>query len=141
MTNPSDDELKKIYADTKTIAVVGASTDPKKAAHNIPAYLQTQGYKIIPVNPRGGEIFGETVRTSLAEIDGPIDVVDVFRPSEETPQVARDAVAANAKVLWLQAGIESDEAERIAREGGLQVVMDLCMGATHRRLGLGPGPD
>ncbi|MGZ4210193.1 MAG: CoA-binding protein [Actinomycetota bacterium] len=141
MTNPSDDELKKIYADTKTIAVVGASTDPKKPAHNIPAYLQTQGYKIIPVNPRGGEIFGETVRTSLAEIDGPIDVVDVFRPSEETPQVARDAVAANAKVLWLQAGIESDEAERIAREGGLQVVMDLCMGATHRRLGLGPGPD
>ncbi|MGZ4104979.1 MAG: CoA-binding protein [Actinomycetota bacterium] len=141
MTNPSDDDLKKIYADTKTIAVVGASTDPKKPAHNIPAYLQTQGYKIIPVNPRGGEIFGETVRTSLAEIDEPIDVVDVFRPSEETPQVARDAVAANAKVLWLQAGIESDEAERIAREGGLQVVMDLCMGATHRRLGLGPGPD
>ena len=141
MANPSDDELKQIYADTKTIAVVGASNDPKKAGHNIPAYLQTQGYKIIPVNPKGGEIFGETVRTSLAEIDEPIDVVDVFRPSEETPQIAREAVAAGAKVLWLQTGIQSEEAEKIAREGGLTVVMNTCMGATHRRLGLGPGPD
>jgi predicted CoA-binding protein len=141
VANPSDDELKQIYADTKTIAVVGASNDPKKAAHNIPAYLQTQGYKIIPVNPRGGEMFGEKVRTSLADIDEPIDVVDVFRPSEETPGVATEAVAAGAKVLWLQTGIQSEEAERIARDGGLEVVMNACMGATHRRLGLGPGPD
>lgn len=141
MANPSDDELKQIYADTKTIAVVGASNDPKKAGHNIPAYLQTQGFKIIPVNPKGGEMFGETVRTSLADIDEPIDVVDVFRPSEETPQIARDAVAAEAKVLWLQTGIQSDEAQQIASDGGLTVVMNTCMGATHRRLGLGPGPD
>ena len=141
MPNPTDDELKQIYADTKTIAVVGASNDPKKAGHNIPAYLQTQGYKIIPVNPKGGEIFGETVRTSLADIDEPIDVVDVFRPSEETPEIAREAVAAGAKVLWLQTGIQSEEAEKIARDGGLTVVMNTCMGATHRRLGLGPGPD
>ena len=141
MANPTDDELKQIYADTKTIAVVGASNDPKKAGHNIPAYLQTQGYKIIPVNPKGGEMFGETVRTSLADIDEPIDVVDVFRPSEETPEIAREAVAAGAKVLWLQTGIQSDEAEKIARDGGLTVVMNTCMGATHRRLGLGPGPD
>ena len=141
MANPTDDELKQIYADTKTIAVVGASNDPKKAGHNIPAYLQTQGYKIIPVNPKGGEMFGETVRASLADIDEPIDVVDVFRPSEETPQIAREAVAAGAKVLWLQTGIQSDEAEKIARDGGLTVVMNTCMGATHRRLGLGPGPD
>jgi predicted CoA-binding protein len=141
VANPSDDELKQIYADTKTIAVVGASNDPKKAGHNIPAYLQTQGFKIIPVNPKGGEMFGETVRTSLADIDEPIDVVDVFRPSEETPQIAREAVAAGAKVLWLQTGIQSEEAEQIARDGGLTVVMNTCMGATHRRLGLGPGPD
>lgn len=141
MANPSDDELKQIYADTKTIAVIGASNDPKKAGHNIPAYLQTQGYKIIPVNPKGGEIFGEQVRTSLADVDEPIDVVDVFRPSEETPEIAREAVAAGAKVLWLQTGIQSDEAEKIARDGGLTVVMNTCMGATHRRLGLGPGPD
>jgi predicted CoA-binding protein len=141
VANPTDEELKQIYAETKTIAVVGASNDEKKAGHSIPAYLQTQGFKIIPVNPRGGEIFGEKVRESLADIDEPIDVVDVFRPSEETPEIARQAVAAGAKVLWLQTGISSDEAERIAREGGLQVVMSTCMGATHRRLGLGPGPD
>jgi uncharacterized protein len=141
VANPTDEELKKIYADTKTIAVVGASNDEKKAGHSIPAYLQTQGYRIIPVNPRGGEIFGEKVRESLADIDEPIDVVDVFRPSEETPEIARQAVAAGAKVLWLQTGISSDEAERIARDGGLQVVMNTCMGATHRRLGLGPGPN
>jgi predicted CoA-binding protein len=141
VANPSDDGLKQIYADTKTIAVVGASNDEKKPAHNIPRYLQGQGYKIIPVNPRGGEMLGEQVRTSLADVDEPIDVVDVFRPSEETPQVARDAVAAGAKVLWLQTGIQSQEAEQIAREGGLEVVMNACMGATHRRLGLGPGPD
>ena len=141
MANPSDDELKQIYADTKTIAVVGASNDEKKPGHSIPAYLQSQGYKIIPVNPRGGEIFGEQVRASLADIDEPIDLVDVFRPSEETPEIARQAVEVGAKVLWLQTGISSDEAERIAREGGLTVVMNTCMGATHRRLGLGPGPD
>ena len=141
MANPTDDELKQIYADTKTIAVIGASNDPKKPGHNIPAYLHTQGYKIIPVNPKGGEIFGEPVRASLADVDEPIDVVDVFRPSEETPEIAREAVKAGAKVLWLQTGIQSDEAERIAREGGLTVVMNTCMGATHRRLGLGPGPD
>jgi predicted CoA-binding protein len=140
VANPTDEELKQIYADTKTIAVVGASNDEKKPGHSIPAYLQSQGYKIIPVNPRGGEIFGEQVRASLADIDEPIDVVDVFRPSEETPEIARQAVEAGAKVLWLQTGISSDEAERIAREGGLQVVMNTCMGATHRRLGLGPGP-
>ena len=74
-------------------------------------------------------------------MDVAVDVVDVFRPSEETPGVARDAVAMGAKVLWLQSGIESDEAEEIGEAGGLTVVMDRCMGATHRRLGLGPGPD
>lgn len=141
MANPTDEELKQIYADTKTIAVVGASNDERKPGHSIPAYLQTQGFKIIPVNPRGGEMFGEKVRESLADIDEPIDVVDVFRPSEETPDIARQAVEAGAKVLWLQTGISSDEAERIARDGGLNVVMNTCMGATHRRLGLGPGPD
>ena len=141
MPNPSDDELRKIYADTKVIAVVGASGDEKKAAHRIPAYLQSQGYKIIPVTPKGGEVFGEKAYTSLEEIDESIDVVDVFRPSEETPDVARQAVAIGAKVLWLQAGISNDEAEQIGRAGGLQVVMNMCMGATHGRLGLGPGPD
>lgn len=141
MANPSDDELRQIYADTKTIAVVGASGDEKKPSHRIPAYLQSQGYRIIPVSPKGGEIFGERAYTSLDEVDEPIDVVDVFRPAEETPDVARQAAASGAKVLWLQAGISNDEAAEIARAAGMQVVMDACMGATHGRLGLGPGPD
>lgn len=141
MANPSDDELRKIYAETKTIAVVGASGDDTKAAHNIPAYLQRQGFRIIPVSPRGGELFGESVYASIEDIKTPVDVVDVFRPAEETPAIAKQAVALGAKVLWLQAGIYSEEAEKIAREGGLQVVMDICMGQTHGRLGLGPGPN
>jgi uncharacterized protein len=134
------DELRKIYEETKTIAVVGASDNERKPAHTIPRYLQSEGFRIIPVNPRGGEILGEKAYASLAEIDEPIDVVDVFRPSEETPDVARQAVEAGAKVLWLQEGIESQEAERIATEGGLKVVMDRCMGETHYQLKLGPGP-
>jgi len=141
VANPTDEELREIYAQTKTIAVVGASGDDRKPSFNIPAYLQDVGYRIIPVSPKGGEILGEHVFTSLAEVDVPIDVVDVFRPSEETPDVARQAVAVGAKVLWLQAGISSDEAEKIARDGGLQVVMDKCMGVTHKQLGLGPGPN
>jgi len=140
MAIEDDDELREIYAETKTIAVVGASDNPRKPAHTIPRYLQRQGYRIIPVNPKGGEILGQKVYGSLQEIEEPIEVVDVFRPSEETPDVARSAVEAGAKVLWLQEGISSEEAERIASEGGLKVVMDRCMGATHARLDLGPGP-
>jgi uncharacterized protein len=134
------DELRKIYDDTTTIAVVGASADPTKAAHTIPRYLQRQGFRIIPVNPKGGEILGEKVYERLEDVPEPIDVVDVFRPSAETPAVAEDAVKVGAKVLWLQEGISSEEAERIATEGGLKVVMDRCMGETHYQLRLGPGP-
>jgi uncharacterized protein len=135
------ERLLGIYATTKTIAVVGASADPTKAAHVIPRYLQSQGYRILPVNPRGGELFGERVFRSLAEIDVPVDVVDVFRPAEEAPELARQAIAIGAKVLWLQVGIESDEAQRLAEAAGLTVVMNRCMGATHAQLGLGPGPE
>lgn len=134
------DEFRRIYEETTTIAVVGASGDQTKAAHTIPRYLQREGFRIIPVNPRGGEILGEKVYERLEDIPEPIDVVDVFRPSEETPAVARDAVKVGAKALWLQEGISSEEAERIASEGGLKVVMDRCMGETHYQLKLGPGP-
>jgi predicted CoA-binding protein len=140
VANPSDDELRRIYEETKTIAVVGASNDEAKDAHKIPRYLQQQGFRIIPVNPRGGEILGERAYASLADVDVPVDVVDVFRPSEETPGIARDAAKVGAKVLWLQLGIESEEAARIAQDGGVLPIMNMCMGATHRRLGLGPGP-
>jgi predicted CoA-binding protein len=135
------EQLARIYAETSTIAVVGASGDPSKPAHRIPRYLQGQGYRILPVNPRGGQLLGEPVARSLSEVDGPVDVVEVFRPAAEAPQITREAITAGAKVLWLQLGIESEEAERLAEAAGLTVVMNRCMGEIHRELGLGPGPD
>lgn len=136
----SEEEIRKIYADTKTIAVVGMSGSPEKDAHEIPRYLQSQGYRILPVNPRGGELLGERVFTSLKEIDEPVDVVDVFRPSDEAADVARAAAAIKPKVVWFQLDTESEEGVGIAEEAGLTVVWGRCMGATHRQLGLGPGP-
>lgn len=130
----TDQALVEIYQATRTIAVVGASADPSKPANSIPAYLQAQGFEVIPVNPSAGEILGVPAVATLTEIKGPVDVVDVFRPPAEVPQIARDAVAIGARVLWLQAGIVSEEAAAIARQAGLTVVMDTCMGATHRRL-------
>jgi predicted CoA-binding protein len=138
---PSDEELKEIYATTKTIAVVGASSDPMKAGHRIPAYLQSQGFRIIPVSPKGGELFGREVVESLADIDEQMDVVDVFRPSEEAPDIAKQAAGIGAKVLWLQTGIRSEEAADVAERAGMRIVQDVCMGETHARLALGPGPD
>jgi predicted CoA-binding protein len=141
MMEPSEREkLLRIYAQSRTIAIVGASADVSKAAHQIPRYLQSQGYRILPVNPHGGELFGERVFRSLAEIDVPVDVVEVFRPAQEAPAIARQAVAIGAKVLWLQLGIVSEEARQIVQAAGLTVVMNRCMGATHDLLGLGPGP-
>ena len=135
------EKLLRIYAETRTIAVVGASADESKAAHQVPRYLQSQGYRIIPVNPRGGEVLGEPVFRSLTDIDVPVDVVDVFRPAQEAPAIARQAIAIGAKVLWLQIGIESEEARQLAEAAGLTVIMNRCMGETHGELGLGPGPD
>jgi predicted CoA-binding protein len=136
----SNEQLARIFAETRAIAVVGASGDPAKPAHRIPRYLQRQGYRILPVNPRGGELLDEPAARSLPEVEGPVDVVEVFRPAAEAPQIARDAVAVGAKVLWLQLGIESEEAREIAEAAGLTVVMDRCMGEAHGELGLGPGP-
>lgn len=138
--NPPSQELREIYDRTEVIAVVGASDDPDKPSHQIPAYLQREGYRIVPVNPGDSEVLGERALDELPEVDEQIDVVDVFRPADEAPDIARQAVLAGAKVLWLQTGIVSEEAATIARDGGLTVVMDACMGAMHGRLGLGPGP-
>jgi predicted CoA-binding protein len=135
--SPSDEELTDLYHRVRTIAVVGASGDESKAAHRIPKYLQSAGYTITPVNPRGGELFGVPVLTSLAELGSAPDVVDVFRPAAETPDIARAAVEAGAKVLWLQEGIYNDEAREIAEAAGLTVIMGRCMGATHQMLGIG----
>jgi alkanesulfonate monooxygenase SsuD/methylene tetrahydromethanopterin reductase-like flavin-dependent oxidoreductase (luciferase family)/predicted CoA-binding protein len=140
MPVPSREDLLRIYRQTKTIAVVGASADEAKPAHAIPAYLQSQGYRILPVNPRADEILGERVYQSLGEIDVPVDVVDVFRPPIEAEGVAREATALGATTLWFQPGTHNSEAVRFASRAGLTVTWGLCMGATHGELGLGPGP-
>jgi predicted CoA-binding protein len=134
MTAPTDAELRHILQTTRTIAVVGLSADPEKPSHEVAAYLQAQGYRIVPVNPRGGTILGETVYPDLATVPGPVDLVDVFRPAEACADVARQAVAVRAKALWLQLGIVNDEAARLAREAGLAVVMDRCTLREHQRL-------
>ena len=129
----SHEEMVAVFDDVGTIATVGASSTPGKAAHDVPAYLVEHGYRLIPVNPFADEVHGVPAVESLDDVDEPIDVVQVFRPAEEAPDIARAAVDAGARVLWLQLGIESDEAAAIAEEAGLTVVMDACMRMVHRK--------
>jgi predicted CoA-binding protein len=117
---------EEILANAKTIAVVGLSRDPAKAAHGVPAVLQAHGFRIIPVHPTATELLGEKVYRSLKDIPEPVDLVDVFRPSPEAPGIAREAVEIGAKALWLQQGITSAEARRIAEAGGLEFVQNRC---------------
>jgi uncharacterized protein len=133
---PSDATLRSILSQTRTIAVVGLSSKPHRDSHGVARYLQHQGYKVVPVNPNESEVLGETAYPSLLDVptEVAIDIVDVFRKAEETPPVAEQAVSIGARVLWLQEGIVSDEARRIAEEGGLTVVMDLCIRTTRARL-------
>lgn len=133
---PSDAELRSILGDARTIAVVGLSSKPDRESYGIAEYLQRKGYRIVPVNPNETEVLGERAYPSLPDVpdDVPIDVVDVFRRAEDTPLIARQAVRAGARVLWLQDDIVSDEARRIAEEAGLAVIMGVCIRTTSRRL-------
>jgi predicted CoA-binding protein len=125
-----------ILRESRTIALVGASPNPDKPSHGVMRYLLSQGYRVIPVRPLDcDEVLGIPCVATLAEIDEPIDLVDVFRRPEHTPQHAREAVDAGAGALWLQLGIRSEEARRIATEGGLDYVEDLCTAVIHRNLG------
>jgi predicted CoA-binding protein len=130
----SDEELRRIFREVRTIAVVGASMHEHKPSHYVPRYLQEQGYRIVPVNPRGGEILGQRVYRRLEDVDIPFDAVEVFRPPAEAEAVARSAIASGAGVLWFQLETHSDEAVRLAEEAGLRVVTDHCMMPEHRRL-------
>ena len=130
----SDEVMRKIFKESQTIAVVGASPNPARAGHDLPAYLKDHGYRIIPVNPTCDEVLGEKCYDSLEDIPEPVDCVEVFRRPEYTPDVVRQAVAIGAKSVWLQLGIINDEAKRIAEEAGLLFVQDECMGPQHRRL-------
>jgi len=126
----------EILADARTIAVVGASPKPDRPSHGVMRYLLEQGYRCIPVRPAGcDEVLGVPCVRSLAEIEEPIDLVDVFRRAEACPQVAREAVAAGAKSLWLQLGIVSPEARWISDEAGMDYVEDECTKIVHSRFG------
>ena len=133
---PPDDRLRQLLSDARTIAVVGLSSSPSRASHSVARYLQNHGYRIIPVNPHETEVLGERAYASLTDIPEQVDVVDVFRRPEYTVEVAEDAVKVGAKVFWLQSGIVNEGAQRIAQEGGLDVVMDACMKIEHQRLGV-----
>jgi len=129
-----DQMLKDILLSTKTIASVGLSSNTEKESYWIASYLKEQGYRVIPVNPTATEILGEKAYPDLESVPEKIDVVQVFRKSEDVPPVVDDAIKVGAKVVWMQEGIVNEEAAQKAREASLQVVMDACMRATHRRL-------
>jgi predicted CoA-binding protein len=132
----SDEDLRHLLRSAKTIAVVGCSTQPGKPSHEVPRYLIEQGYRVIPVHPSAREILGERAYASLADVPGPIDIVNVFRPADEAPAVVQAAIARGARAVWLQQGISYPDAAARAREAGLEVVMDQCIMQVHRRLGL-----
>ena len=134
--NGTDAIVERILTSYRTITVVGASTVPAKAAHSVPAYMQRHGWRIIPVNPHAGELLGEPVYRTLADVPEQVGLVDVFRPPWQAPEIARQAVAAGATALWLQLGIASAEARAIAEGAGLLYVEDRCLIIEQRRLGL-----
>ncbi|HFU3704909.1 TPA: CoA-binding protein [Streptococcus suis] len=128
--NPSQDIIFDYLKNAKTIAVVGLSSREETAAYRVSKLMQEVGYKIIPINPKaaGGTILGELVYSSLAEIDQPIDIVDIFRRSEFLPEVAQEFIQSNAKVFWAQLGLESQEAEKLLRQAGCNdIVMNKCI--------------
>ena len=137
----SQEEIKSILESYRTVAVVGLSRNPAKASYRVANYLQSVGYRIIPVNPFVDEVLGETSYKSLLDIPETIDIVDIFRPSEEVPAIVHEAIKIKTKlgtpkVIWMQLGIVNDEAARRAKEAGLTVVMDRCMMVEHRRLSM-----
>jgi predicted CoA-binding protein len=129
-------DVREILESSRSVATVGASTDIDKPAGGVPHHLKSLGFHVIPVNPNASEILGVRSFPSLLDVDEPIDIVEVFRPSEEAPDIARQAVEVGAKVLWLQLGITSDEARAIAEEAGLEFIEDQCMERETRRLGI-----
>lgn len=134
----NDSDLKALLEGATTIAVVGASTNPDKAANHIPEVLLRAGYTVIPVHPTAEQILGQTAYRSLADVPVPIDIVDVFRPPGEAAGIAEQAAAVGAKAVWLQAGIASEEAAAVARQAGMTFVEDLCIGETSKRFDTHP---
>jgi predicted CoA-binding protein len=131
--NTNNDVVVQILRGAKTIAVVGLSSNPMRASHDVAAYLKNAGYRIIPVNPNETEVLGEKAYARLEDVPEPVDIVDVFRRAEEVPAVAESAIKIMAKVLWMQLGIANAEAAEKARAAGLVVVEDSCLMVEHKR--------
>ena len=131
----SASERLRILTSNNVIAMVGLSADPMRPSHFAAIYMQSEGYQIVPVNPKyaGQKILGETVYASLSDIPFKVDIVDVFRKPEECPGLAEEAAKIGAKVFWIQLGLESDEAGRIAKEAGLEFVQNRCVKIEHAR--------
>lgn len=131
----SDNEIRSVLQRARTIAVVGLSDRPERDSHAVAGFLQRNGYRVIPVNPNlHGPVLGEQPYASLRDIKEHVDIVQIFRRPEHTPEVVEDAVAIGADVVWMQVGIENQAAAQRARRAGLGVVMDRCMAIEHRRL-------
>jgi Predicted CoA-binding protein len=132
--NHSDNEIRKMY-NFKNIAVVGMSRDPVKAAHFVPKYMIERGYNIIPINPSANEILGKRTYAKVSDIKSQVDMIDVFRPSEDVYSVVEDSVKKpGVKVIWLQEGIHNAEAEKMALDNKINVVFNRCIMAEHMRL-------
>jgi len=129
----TDDEIREILS-LKKITVVGMSKHARKAAHFVPKYLSENNYEITPVNPNADEILGRKSYDEISQVDGEIEVVDVFRPSDQVLRIIIEAIKKKPKVIWLQEGIHNEEAEELARNAGIKVVFNRCMLAEHRRL-------
>lgn len=132
--NPTDREIRQILETARPIAIVGLSDKPERDSHQVAAYLQAHGYRVIPVNPMVSGILGEKSYPSVSSIPEQIDVVDVFRKPDAVMEIVEDAIQAGASAVWLQLGVVNLEAAGRAAEAGLQVVMDRCMKIEHKRL-------
>lgn len=133
-----EDLIREVLQSTRTVALVGASHKPERPSYRVMAYLLEQGYHVIPVNPglAGQQLLGQEVKGTLAEIDEPVDMVDVFRSADAAYEIAGEAIAIGAKSLWLQLGVINEEAAALAQAAGLKVVMDHCPKIEIPRLGL-----
>jgi hypothetical protein len=134
LQNATSDEVRTILRTAKVVAVIGLSDNPDRSSHHVAAYLQTHGYRIIPINPNISEALGETAYPSLQEVPGAVDVVNIFRKPDAVPEIVDQAIAKGAKAVWMQEGIAHNAAAEKARAAGLQVVMNKCMLKEHRKL-------
>ncbi len=127
-------DYQPIFRDARTIAVVGLSPNPERPSHDVAAHIQAAGYRIIPVNPMASEVLGQKSYAALAEVPERVDVVDIFRRSEDVPPIVDEAIRIGARVVWMQEGVVHEAAAEKARAAGLTVVMDRCMLKEHSRL-------